>query len=300
MVIALLLFNGTLIAGLYALGRVAGDEGVSPLGLLYWQAFSAAIVLGAASLVRRERLPISWAHLRYYAVAGLLGTTLPYWATYASLAHLPAGVVGIMGSLSALFTYGIARTLGMEQANRMRMLGIAAGLGGVVGIMGPKSALPEASMAPWVLLAAAAPLALAGANIYRTHAWPPGLSPLSAASGMLLVQVVGLAPVVALADAWILPGPCLERVDVTLLLLSGLASAVYAGSFVLQRLSGPVIVSQLGYVITLATIAIGVGLLGERYSGWVWFAVALVFLGLYLVNRNPSHRVRSHGIRRVA
>lgn len=48
---------------------------------------------------------------------------------------------------------------------------------------------------------------------------------------------------------------------------------------------GPLVVSLLGYVITVATLAIGIALLGERYSNWVWLAVALVFLGVYLANR---------------
>lgn len=288
MATALLLFNGSLIAGLYAVGRLAAGEGIAPLGLLYWQTLSAGLVLVAATLARGERPPMSWKHLRYYAVAGLLGMTLPYLATYSALAHLPAGIVGIIGSLSAVFTYAIARVLGTEPASRVRAFGIAAGLLGVLGILLPNGALPGADATPWVLLAGTAPLALAAGNVYRSHAWPEGLPPLSAACGMLVVQAVSLAPAVALADALVLPQPALRRVDVVLLLLAALASAVYAGSFILQRLAGPVIVSQLGYVITLVTLAIGIGFFGERYSAWIWIAVACVLVGVYLVNRRPA------------
>lgn len=281
----LLLLNGFLIAALYALGRVAADAQVPPLGLLYWQTLSGALVVGLVAALRGERPGLSWRHVRYYAIAGLLGTTLPYLATYSSLRHLPAGIIGIVGSLSAVFTYAIALSVGTERANMVRSAGIAAGLLGVLGILLPKGALPGPEMAGWVLLAAAAPLALAAGNVYRSRAWPAGLSPLGAASGMLLVQVVALAPAVVLTDSLVLPSTAFTLLDRTLLALAVLASAAYAGLFVLQRRGGPLVVSQLGYVITVATLAIGIALLGERYSNWVWLAVALVFLGVYLVNR---------------
>lgn len=102
---------------------------------------------------------------------------------------------------------------------------------------------------------------------------------------MLLVQVVALAPAVVLTDSLVLPGTAFTLLDRTLLALAAFASAAYAGLFVLQRRGGPLVVSQLGYVITVATLVIGIALLGERYSNWVWLAVALVFLGVYLVNR---------------
>lgn len=284
----LLLLNGSLIAALYALGRIASEAAVPPLGLLYWQTLSGALVVGLIATLRGEPPRLTWPHLRYYAIAGLLGTTLPYLATYSSLQHLPAGIIGIIGSLSAVFTYAIALSVGAERASTVRSAGIAAGLLGVLGILLPKGALPGPEMAGWVLLAAAAPLALAAGNVYRSRAWPAGLSPLGAASGMLLVQVVALAPVVALTDSLVLPGPAFTLLDRTLLALAAFASAAYAGLFVLQRRGGPLVVSQLGYVITVATLAIGIALLGERYSSWVWLAVALVFLGVFLVNKTSK------------
>ncbi len=287
MSIALLLLNGTLIAGLYALGRVATGEGVSPLGLLCWQAASSALLVGGLAGARRERLPLSLAHLKYYAVAGLLGMSLPYLATYWALAHLPAGIVGIVGSLSALFTYAISRAVGAEPASCIRLVGIAVALAGVLAILLPKGALPEPGLLPWVLVAAAAPLALAAGNVYRTRAWPPGLSPVAAAAGMLAVQALALAPIAVAAEAVVVPQVPLDAADGALLALAAIASGVYVVSFALQRRAGPVMVSQMGYVITVATLLIGLTVFGERYSAWVWLAVALVFAGVYLVTRRP-------------
>jgi len=283
----LLLLNGTLVAGLYALGHVAVEEGVSPLALLFWQVSSSAVIVGALALVTRALPQLTPSHLRYYAVAGLLGTTLPYLATYVSLAHLPAGIVGVVGSLSALFTYIIARALGTESASCVRKIGIAVGLAGVLLILVPKGALPDPGMAIWVALAALAPISLAAGNVYRSWAWPPGLAPLPAAGGMLGIQALGLLPVAAISETIVIPDGSMSRLDGSMLWLTLVASSLYVASFVLQRRGGPVMVSQMGYVITVASLVLGTVFLGERYSPWVWSAVALVFIGIYLVARRP-------------
>lgn len=284
----LLLLNGTLVAGLYALGHVVAQEGVSPLALLFWQASSSAAIVCALGVALGTRPPLTGRHLRYYAVAGLLGTTLPYLATYWALAHLPAGIVGIVGSLSALFTYVIARALGTEPASCVRKIGIGVGFAGVLLILLPKGALPDPDMVVWVALAAVAPVSLAAGNVYRSWGWPPGLAPLPAAGGMLAVQALGLLPLAAISEAVVIPATTtISRADGAMLAVTGVASALYVASFALQRRGGPVMVSQMGYVITVATLVLGTTLLGERYSPWVWSAVALVLVGIYLVARRP-------------
>ena len=88
-------------------------------------------------------------------------------------------------------------------------------------------------MVPCLLVAVLAPLSLVAGSRYRRHDWPAGLSPLSAASGMLIAQALVLDPIVAYAHAIVLPSAALTRVDWVLLAVSALSSAFYVSALTL-------------------------------------------------------------------
>jgi drug/metabolite transporter (DMT)-like permease len=281
----LLVINGLLIAATYALGKVAGEYGLVPLALLFWQVAASAAVLLVTAWVAGETPSLAPPFLRYYVVAGLLGLTLPYLVTFTVLAHIPAGVVGIAVSLSALMTYAMARLLRLERPSPARLGGLALGLLGVLVIIVPRGALPSADMAGWVLIALAAPLSLAGGNIYRSAAWPRGGRPLAMAAGMLAMQALLITPVAFASGAVRLPSPELSAVNVVLAGIALLSSVFYLSAFEMQRRAGPVFVSQLGYVISLGSLVIGVFILGERPSAWVWLSALAMLGGIALVTR---------------
>ena len=78
------------------------------------------------------------------------------------------------------------------------------------------------------------------------------------------------------------------------LLGGGLLTTVfYLGAFELQRRAGPVVVGQLGYVITAASLLIGAVVFGERYPLTAWLAIAAVVGGLALVNRTQPVAYRA-------
>jgi hypothetical protein len=168
--LALLILNGALIAGLYALSRLAVLQGISSLGLLYWQAVSSAIIVSAIAALSGDRPRFSLRSVPDYAIAAALGAS----------PSLIAGYSGIQ------------------------------------------------SIAPGVLLAAFVPLLLAGRARYRARgSLPVGISPLGAASGMLIAQALVLDPVVAYAHAIVLPGLSFTRGDWALLAISALSSGFY-------------------------------------------------------------------------
>lgn len=285
MTLLLLVLNGSFIAAIYTLAKLAGQSGVSALGVLAFQLLAAAVAVTLVAAVAGRLPRLDRATLRYAAVAGALGIAAPNLVTFAALGHLPAGLVGVIGALSPVFTYGLALLLRVERLQRMRAFGIVLGLAGVLVLLLPRSALPDASLLPWALLALAGPLLLAGGNLFRTLAWPPGLHPLSAASALLLTQAMVFVPAAALLGELRLPTAGLEAVDLALLGAGALTTAFYLTAFELQRRAGPVVVGQLGYVITVASLLLGAWVFGERPGAATAAAVLLVFAGVLVVQR---------------
>jgi drug/metabolite transporter (DMT)-like permease len=284
---ALLLTNGLLIAGMYACAKVATGGGVSALGILAWQVLFAALVVGVVAAIRGELPSLTRTNLRYAGVAGVLGISAPNLLTFSALSHLPAGLVGVIAALSPIFTYTIALALKVEAMRPVRAVGIGLGLVGVMAIMLPRGAVPGTDALPWALAAIAAPLLHASGNLFRSLAWPAGLKPLSAASLLLTLQALVLVPMAVALGEFELPGFSLGDVDIALLGAGALTAGLYFGSFTLQRRAGPVVVAQLGYVVTVASLVIGAVAFGERYPLITFAAVGVVLLGVTLVNRCP-------------
>lgn len=278
----LLLLNGSLMAGIYALAK-AGTA--SALGVLAWQLLFAAATIGAVAFWRGELARPTRANLRYAAIAGVLGMSAPSLVTFWALTRVPAGFIGVIGALAPLFTYAMALALRIEAPRAWRAAGIVLGLAGVLGLLLPAGALPGDGAWAWALAAVASPLLLAAGNLFRSLAWPAGLAPLGAASLMLAVQALVVVPVALGLGHFEWPLPVGAPAD-PLLLGGGLLTTVfYLGAFELQRRGGPVVVGQLGYVITAASLLIGAAVFGERYPLTAWLAIAAVMGGLALVNR---------------
>lgn len=284
----LLCFNGVLIAGVYAFAKVAGEQGVSPLGLLAWQLLFASIVIGAVAVLRGELPELTWANLRYAAVAGVLGITGPNLVTFAALAHIPAGFIGVITALAPGLTYAIAMAFRAEKVQPLRVAGIMLGFAGVMAILLPRGALPSPEALPWALAAVLAPLLLAGGNVFRSLAWPPRLKPMAAASLLLAIQALALVPLSVALDNFEMPRTLFLAKDFALLGAGVLTAAFYLGAFELQKRGGAVVVGQIGYVITVASLALGALVFGERYPLTTVLAVALVMVGVMMVNRR-SH-----------
>lgn len=283
----LLCFNGALMAGIYAFAKVAGKDGVSPLGLLAWQLLFAAIVIGVVAVLRGELPSLTWANLRYATVAGVLGISGPNLVTFATLAHIPAGFVGVITALAPGLTYAIAMAARAEKLQLQRVAGVMLGFAGVMAILLPRGSLPNPEALPWALAQVIAPLLLAGGNVFRSLAWPPGLKPIAAASLLLAVQALALVPLSFALDAFELPRSLLQSKDFALLGAGVLTAVFYLGAFELQKRGGAVVAGQIGYVITVASMALGTLVFGERYPLTTVLAMAVVMAGVMLVNHRP-------------
>ena len=282
--VLLLLACGLLISLTYALGKLATQAGVDGIELLFWQISGSVLIVLPAAMWTGQVPKLKKDHVQYYTLAGLMGFTGPYLITYWVLNYIPSGLVGVVASLSPLLTFAIVLLLFRGKANFSSGLGLVLGFAGVLAILLPKNSLPSPDMFVWVLLACASPLLLAVGNVYRTRAWPTNGKPLQMAAGLLTSQWALLLPVYAVTQPVGLPTQALFTV-MSIAVVSGF---FYLISFELQRRTTPVFVGQLGYVIALCSLLIGILFFNETPSLWVWAGAALIAVGVYWVSNGKS------------
>ena len=130
------------------------------LGLALWQVLSGGW----------RRIPLDPAHLRLYAVVGVVGMAVPHLASLVGTARLPAGVMAIVMSLVPMLVLPLSLALGLETFRARRLVGVLLGATAVLMLVGPETSLPEPGLWVWVLVGAIAPLFYAFEGMYVSHA----------------------------------------------------------------------------------------------------------------------------------
>jgi drug/metabolite transporter (DMT)-like permease len=157
----------------------------------------------------------------------------------------------------------------------------------------PEASLPAPEMAGWVAFGFLAPTGYALGNIFNARWRPTDSASLALACGMLFGAAAWVAPTVLLTGSFHpigLPPAAADWAIFGQILISSLA---YVLLFELLRVAGVVYLSQVGYIVALTAIVWGGVLFGERYSVWIWAAMALILTGVALVNWRSSRDRRA-------
>lgn len=263
------------------LSKIAVSTGYQPLGLIFWQLVVSSLLLGALVALTGKGLPRGAAAWRMCATIALVGTVIPNTFSYLSISHLPSGVSSIVLSIVPMFAFPIALAMGNDRFSMLRLAGLALGLGGVALIALPQSSLPNPSAAIWLPVALIAPAfyALEGNIVAK---WGTGgLDPIQLLFGASLVGLVFALPAALISGQFIDPRPAAP--EAALVASSALSALVYASYVWLIGRAGSVFAAQVSYLVTGFGVIWAMLILGERYSGWVWAAFAVMLLGLVLV-----------------
>lgn len=290
----LLLFaTGTTLGLSTPFAKVALDQGISPVAFAFWQNLIGGLLLLVLACATGSRPVASAQHLRFFLISGFITLALPHVLIFLAVARIGAGLPSVAYAFPTLLTYSLALLLGMEKLVWRRAAGIGLGLVGILLILVPRSGPVAGPDLPWMLLAFIAPVALAIGNIYRTRAWPQNAAPLLLAAGTLLAAALWLllaGGAMALVSSSRLYLPGRGETDWVLPVAGVFACMSFISYFELQRVAGPVYLSQIGYVITTTSLMIGAFHFGESYSLLVWGALLVIIFGILLVNQRPSQR----------
>ena len=277
----LLLAVGTLLGLNFPLGKLAQAAQVPAVLWAALISLGASAVLGAWLLLRRRPVVCDAQHARYFVITALVSYALPNLLVLAAMAHLGSGPTAMMFTLSPLFTALLSRLAGLRAPARLEYWGIAIGFGGalLVALARGEAGRPAAWL--WVGVGLLIPLLLALGNVYRSLDWPPRADGTWLAVGSHGVAALLLLALCALTGAW--RGlPALAGVPWLAAAQVAAAVLMFPLFFRLQALGGPVLLSQIGTVGAGVGVAVGAGLLGERYPPLVWGGVALIALGIGL------------------
>ncbi len=280
--VAVLLWLGIGWGSTHPLGKIATETGHAPFGLIFWQQVVMVLVLGAIALVRRKGMLMTAPALRFYVIVAVLGTVIPNGTFYASVVHLPSGIMSIVIAMIPMLAFPMALALGMDRFSTLRLVGLAMGLLGVGLLAAPGAALPEPAMLAWLPVALIGPLFYAMEATYVAHRGTLGMDALQAMLGASLMGLILCIPLMLALDQGYSPWP-LGRDDLALALSSALHALLYASYVWLAATAGGVFAAQSSYLVTAAGMIWAMVLLGERPSATVWLAVAVMLTGVALV-----------------
>lgn len=270
------------------LSKIAVQGGAGHFALIFWQACIATTFLGTILLLRRRPLPLTPATLRFALIVACLGTVIPGYTFYRSIAHLPSGIMSLIIAAVPMLALPMAVALGRDRLTPTRLAGLLLGLCAVALIALPGSSLPDRSMLLWLPLALVGPLCYAVEANYVALRSDLGADAIQAMFLASLFAAILALPLMLGSDQWINPLANWTYHSSVFVLSSTLNAALYATYVWLAARAGAVFASQSSYVITGTGMIWAMVLLGERFSPWVYAALAVLFCGLFLVT--PRHQ----------
>lgn len=274
------------------LTKIAVSEGYRHFGLIFWQMVISVLLLGAIILATGRRLPFGRAQLRLYLVIALVGTILPNSASYEAARHLPGGILAICIALVPMFAFPIALILANDRFSWLKLAGLLSGLCGVLLLALPAASLPERAMVAFIPLALIAPLFYGFEGNYVAKWGTAGLDAIQLLCGASILGALLTLPLALGTGQWIDPRPPYGLPDAALVGASCIHALVYSTYVWMVGRAGAVFAAQISYLVTGFGVIWAMILLGERYSGWVWAALAVMMLGLALVQPRPSQGAR--------
>ena len=283
-----LVFFGVVWGLTQPLAKTAVSTGHHPVGLIFWQLVVTAGALGCVIVWRRLPVPLGTRHILFYTAIALIGTVIPSTMLYTAIAHLPAGINALAIATAPMMALLVALAIGIERFAPRRMAGIGLGVVAMMLVALPEASLPDPALAPWLLVALAAPFCYALEGNVVAKAAPEGVRPIPTLFAACVIGAAIAGPLAWMTGTWVDLFATWSAPEQSVV-ASGIVRAIaYAGYLWLIGFAGVVFASQIGFVVTGSAIAMSMLFLGESYSTWIWGAVAMMAGGLLLVQ--PARR----------
>ena len=285
---AMLLFGAAIFSMTFSLNRIAITEGIPVFAFVFWQSLGAALLAFVAAVATRQLPSLRRKDLRFYLLVGTFGSAVPITLLAFAASKVPVGAIALSLTLEPILTYVIAVLFRIDHVRLLRIAGIAVGLAGVLLVLLPDQSLPEPGMAPWLLMAFGAPLCWAICNVCMAILRPPESRSIPLTCGKFFAAAILMLPVMAITDNWWTFDSIMTDGDWALIGTIVIGAIFLVLTFEIIRMAGPVFFSTYGYFGTLIGLGWAALYFCEVPSSWIWAAIAILFLGVFLVNRTSK------------
>ena len=267
-------FHGIALREFLTILIVTARVGLATLALLF-----LTRMLGQGIQLNRQIL-------KAFFGMSFLNNVVPFSMIVWGQQHIASGVASILNATTPLFTMLIAHWFAKdEKINPRRLLGVLTGVGGVGLMMGLD--LMETSgfhqLGQFAILLAAFSYGLAG--VYGKRFAQLGILPLVTATGQLCASSIILLPLTLWIDQpWTMAMPSIEGMGSLLgiaLLSTALAYVIY---FRLLKTAGATNLLLVTLLIPVSAIILGVFFLDETLEPQHFFGMAVISLGLLIMD----------------
>ena len=265
------LFNAITLRELGPLTIVLGRVGIAGLALL-------ALVYASGL-----RMPCTLGAWRAFFVMGLLNNLIPFALIVWGQTRIESGLASILNATTPLFTVLLAHLWTVDEPmNARRLAGVLLGFAGVVTLAGPGvlGGLGWSDVAQLAVLGAAFSYGCAGIYGRRFRELPTTI----AATGMLVATTVMILPfALVLERPWTASPSALTWGALLALALLSTAAAYLIYFRILAR-AGATNLLLVTFLIPVSAISLGVLVLGEQPDAAQLGGMALIFMGLAVVD----------------
>ncbi|MBE9603508.1 DMT family transporter [Acetobacteraceae bacterium H6797] len=264
-----------------------------PLTVVLSRVVLAALGLGAALWIKRQRLPLSPALIGAWAVMAVLNNLIPFTLIVWSQKSIGVGLGAVVNATTPVLTAVIAHyATADERLSPRRIGGVLIGLFGVVVLMAPRLTGQALGELPGILAALGACMSYALATVWGRRFKRMGVAPLAAATGQVTAAALLILPVALILDRpWTLPWPDTETLGAILALGLVCTGFAYALFFRILNGAGANAAALVTQLVPASAVLIGWVALGEVPGLAQWAGMALITLGLLVLDgRMPRFR----------
>ncbi|MCA3304420.1 MAG: DMT family transporter [Roseomonas sp.] len=282
---AMLIALSVLWGGSFFFNGVAVKE-LPSLTIVLVRVGIAAVTLWAVLTLLNIRMPRMKGLWPAYFGMGLLNNAIPFALFVWGQHHIASGLAAILNATTPLFTVLVAHFLTRdEKLSAGKMAGVVLGLLGVILMLGTEllSGLGTGLLAQLACLAAALSYAFAG--VFGRRFKRMGVPPLATATGQVTASSLLILPMALVIDQpWLLALPSAHTLAALLgigVLSTALAYILY---FRILAAAGATNLLLVTFLIPISAILLGAFLLDERLDAKHFVGMAMIGLGLALID----------------